>query len=741
MSGIPLHTTTTPTRIRKRRGGRTKKNGAGLRLLREQSGIIRFCVTWYKVFVVLGALYAGTVVYIYIKISSSDDNETSNHDGGGGVGDHQSSIGGVRGGGGGGIVSPMKAAIQRVNSKIVDSIIHNKNKKVEVGVGLDQQQLQERKFSPVAVRNLHDDDDHVQRIKRIESMLKMRSCRRRNNNDGGNKEDSTFLSLDASCSVGENGITYHNPHPTRPRYVCGKRLDPESSVEMPIPCSEPPRLYLTIPDRTGKGVPAVTTRFGDPKREKTATEFKDCDIPCKHAGRPTLNCVRTVDGTPFEIRFSMEGPQYYKSLYIDADGYQNHKYWSTTSYRSEIPLPYFSWSEYKIQTPAVQYDTAIKGAVFMARNCNSRNNREKLVKFLRDSGTLRVDSVSTCLHNAEVPEGTNRQNKNEVLGKYLLYLAFENQNEDDYITEKLWGSFESGVLPVYFGSPNVKEHIPDKAVINVLDFDSNEKLLEYLVKVVNDKELYESHQAWRSKPLPENFHAKYDFTEVHSTCRTCRWAYAKIHGLGWNHNNQSLRELNVPRNVCLDDSGKIVRPFVESWDASSSRGSDPLRHVEPTRSSCGVVDSRNRILHVDDGKIKRTVWEQDGVIDIMIETPESHLPEYKFWMKTQLKGDFEMTLETVGDGHYRLQDDQSRYTFLLLPRKGAPAVTHHGAKDGDKTAVVVMIIRPEDGLPIRMRIIVEDLDKFHKDADQMENYFAQQMMEDFYSPVEGFVRE
>lgn len=65
--------------------------------------------------------------------------------------------------------------------------------------------------------------------------------------------------------------------------------------------------------------------------------------------------------------------------------------------------------------------------------------REALVKSLINSDAgIRVDSVSKCLHNAEVPSGLDSMSsKKSIMSRYLFYLAFENQCEDDYITEKV----------------------------------------------------------------------------------------------------------------------------------------------------------------------------------------------------------------------------------------------------------------------------------------------------------------
>jgi len=74
---------------------------------------------------------------------------------------------------------------------------------------------------------------------------------------------------------------------------------------------------------------------------------------------------------------------------------------------------------------------------FLARNCNSRNGRETIVRQLQKS-SFRVDALRKCLHNAEPEAGINLKDKINVMQHYLFYLAFENQNVDDYITEKFW---------------------------------------------------------------------------------------------------------------------------------------------------------------------------------------------------------------------------------------------------------------------------------------------------------------
>jgi len=77
---------------------------------------------------------------------------------------------------------------------------------------------------------------------------------------------------------------------------------------------------------------------------------------------------------------------------------------------------------------------------------------------------------------------------------------------------------------------------------------------------------------------------------------------------------------------------------------------------------------------------------------------------------------------------------------LTQPKKGVEISLDQvalvgGASDG----IVYIAVKPET-IPFRLRIIAEDIDAFHQGANAEENYFGQQMIEDFYSPVEGLIQ-
>jgi len=545
---------------------------------------------------------------------------------------------------------------------------------------------------------------YTTRIAQLERSLQKRSCRRQGN----------LITQHGVCSESQQ-LTYYNPF-SMDRIVCGHTIKPKQQVTLPTACHEPSRLFAHIPDTTGNMAP-VRLRFG----ASPGVQGKDfpCDIPCNSFGSPTVMAKRyvdAIDGSEWKITHSMEGPQYYDNLIIDKSAYKSNQFYSTTSYQSEVPLPYYSKAEYQIQNPAVHYDAAIKGASFLARNCNSKNNREHVVKELEDS-VFRVDSLSSCLHNADKPPGVkNLEDKEAVMRQYLFYLAFENQNENDYITEKLWGPLQAGTVPVYYGAPNIHEHVPYDSIINVNDFDSLGELAVYLDKVAHNRTLYETYHRWRHLPLDDHFMRKYKLTDVHSTCRTCRWAYSRFYGLGWNHTYQSVQELQASREPCVNGQGLLTAPVQESWE-DIAVSTNTIFHT----AVCPITEASSVTLN---SQYRRTIHSHDGVTDVEIHSLDGKSSDVDLHVHFQVS---QGSSKVVTTGHVRIQNDDTRTTFLTWPPNEIDV--------SERNVACIHV----DKVPFRIRIITEDIDQFHEGADQEQNFYGSLMIRDFLSPVETFV--
>ena len=166
----------------------------------------------------------------------------------------------------------------------------------------------------------------------------------------------------------EKRVVLFNPL-EQERILCdGTRLKAAEVRVLPpgqtdLECSEPPRLFEEVPTiHTKQEMNPIELRF----RQRLG-QMKDvpCDVPCQTDGEGGVLSQRTVLGTPFSLLFSMEGPQYYNNLLIDPTAHRYNRFYSTTSFKSEVPLPYFSFEEYGDRLQAgtpVDYDAAIKGA-------------------------------------------------------------------------------------------------------------------------------------------------------------------------------------------------------------------------------------------------------------------------------------------------------------------------------------------------------------------------------------------
>jgi len=76
------------------------------------------------------------------------------------------------------------------------------------------------------------------------------------------------------------------------------------------------------------------------------------------------------------------------------------------------------------------------------------------------------------------------KDKLETMSKYKFSICFENTCLiDDYISEKIFDSFLAGSVPIYFGAPNIQEHIPKGCFIDFREFKRYEELYDYIKKL------------------------------------------------------------------------------------------------------------------------------------------------------------------------------------------------------------------------------------------------------------------
>jgi len=80
------------------------------------------------------------------------------------------------------------------------------------------------------------------------------------------------------------------------------------------------------------------------------------------------------------------------------------------------------------------------------------------------------------------------KSKKDIYKRYKFAICYENaRNIPGYITEKIFDCFFAGCVPIYWGAPNITNHIPTDTFIDKRNFNTYEELYSYL-KNMSDKE-------------------------------------------------------------------------------------------------------------------------------------------------------------------------------------------------------------------------------------------------------------
>ncbi|XP_030066258.1 GDP-fucose protein O-fucosyltransferase 4 isoform X1 [Microcaecilia unicolor] len=136
--------------------------------------------------------------------------------------------------------------------------------------------------------------------------------------------------------------------------------------------------------------------------------------------------------------------------------------------------------------------------LYMQSHCDVPSDRDRYVQELMKY--IQVDSYGKCLNNQKLPHkrledtSTATTEDSEFLAfvsRYKFHLAMENAICPDYMTEKLWRPMHLGAIPIYRGSPSVRDWMPNNiSIIVVDDFVSPKVLAEFIESLDRDDAAY-----------------------------------------------------------------------------------------------------------------------------------------------------------------------------------------------------------------------------------------------------------
>ena len=122
-------------------------------------------------------------------------------------------------------------------------------------------------------------------------------------------------------------------------------------------------------------------------------------------------------------------------------------------------------------------------------NCAERNNffhKLSQYKQISSAGPL-FNNMGPILENLDFHAG-----KLGYISRYKFNLCYENSSYPGYCTEKMFMALYSNTIPIYWGSPTAELDFNGDAFISRHNFDSDEDMIQYIIEVDSDDDLYNS---------------------------------------------------------------------------------------------------------------------------------------------------------------------------------------------------------------------------------------------------------
>ncbi|CAG7815642.1 unnamed protein product [Allacma fusca] len=239
-------------------------------------------------------------------------------------------------------------------------------------------------------------------------------------------------------------------------------------------------------------------------------------IPRDFAHGQPIGTRTQFTGNLTRIYYTLESPMstYFK-VSLDPRDYLM-SYWRG----SDVYAPYFKWQyhniEIKQKTQLKNYaEGRTKMAAIVVSNCYATNNRQGFVDALRNYIDVDVFGICGDKDYCRPNEDCFARIKND----YKFYLAFENCNCRDYITEKFYyNALEHDMIPVVLGAhpSDYKSVAPKDSYIHVEDFRSVKDLAAYMLLLDSNDTLYNEYFAWKGTG---------SFVSTNSPCELCTFLH------------------------------------------------------------------------------------------------------------------------------------------------------------------------------------------------------------------------
>ncbi|XP_008805273.2 glycoprotein 3-alpha-L-fucosyltransferase A-like isoform X2 [Phoenix dactylifera] len=240
-----------------------------------------------------------------------------------------------------------------------------------------------------------------------------------------------------------------------------------------------------------------------------------------------------------------------KTISMWQDGGRGYNIIMTTSLSSDVPVGYFSWAEYDIMAPMHLKTEDALAAAFIS-NCGARNFRLQALERL-EKLDIKIDSYGSCHRNRD-----GEVDKIKALKHYKFSLAFENSNEEDYVTEKFFQSLVAGAVPVVVGAPNIQDFAPSSgSVLHIKKLDDVASVAKTIKYLASHPDAYNKSVSWKYDGPSDSFKALMDMAAVHSSCRLCIHLATKI-----REKEEMTTKFQTRPCKCISSKGTVYHVYV-----------------------------------------------------------------------------------------------------------------------------------------------------------------------------------
>jgi len=191
----------------------------------------------------------------------------------------------------------------------------------------------------------------------------------------------------------------------------------------------------------------------------------------------------------------------------------------TATYRTDstIVAPYERWQYYNpnVRTKIQERNYAAnktKQVAWFVSNCGARNGR---LNYARQLGKfINVDIYGAC-GSHRCARTSAAKCFNLLNQDYKFYLAFENSNCKDYITEKFFvNGLGHDILPIAMGAreEDYQRSAPYRSYLHVDQFEDPQQLAKFLHQLDQNDDLYNQYFQWKGTG---------EFINTKFWCRVC----------------------------------------------------------------------------------------------------------------------------------------------------------------------------------------------------------------------------